>query len=695
VRANDRIFALTSLPPAVESVPRQVACLSSWSAAGLEIRSFNPPAEAEAVARRYGVDVVPVPPADGPAADRRYVRVKAMLDWAAREDVAAIVLNADIQLRIAPWEMRRIRWLADGGLCYFVRYNHGGDLASAAPDRWCIDGCLLRGRDAGLFPESSLSMGRPFWDYWLPYTFAKAGRPVWSVEFPVTFHRSHPRQWSGVIYQRYSEEFDRMEGLLGADRSLAACLKMGSQVHRAFTERATAMPQRPSPIGQLLERAFGEVRDRTFVAVGRITPAELQALAAVPRATLHRFGTPSPGGLLPRVDVATRPAGPHDVVTLDGFLEANALDVVDLAWVADAPAAVAALVAGAAGAFARVRLLYVEHGPQQALGAADAVARLRALLPAHRVVELWERGVLFENEGPLTPTLSLPGGERVKGRSARPAPWVAPPLPAPVTGDDTVYVGTRWGLCNRLKAVVSGMRIREELARKNLVVHWPPDDDCGATFDHLFETPGDNPITLAPAIPRSDLPEAWRLWISAGEVPRGFASNYEGPDGRSIDLEYGRIPERLQRIYARHFAALSPVPAIRAQVDALAPELAGDVVGVHVRRGDFAGWDRSGHTDDKFFAKMDAILAERPAARFVLATDSEATERTYLERYPGRVVRHPKGSRARNGAQAIRDAVVDLLLLARCPELVGSYASTFSEVAWWLGGCRARVTIIR
>lgn len=256
--------------------------------------------------------------------------------------------------------------------------------------------------------------------------------------------------------------------------------------------------------------------------------------------------------------------------------------------------------------------------------------------------------------------------------------------------DQTIYVDTRWGLCNRIKTVVSGMRLRDERRRPRLVLRWPVDGDCGCPFGELF----DNPFDVAPSIPRSDVPDYWRLWIADGEVPPGFASNYAAADGRSIDLEYHRIPERLRRLYAPHFAALSPLPAIRDRVEELAAGLPADAVGVHVRRGDFRRPGRPAQNDQQFFAAMDAVLGERPGARFLLATDSEETERLFVERYRAGVVRHPKQTRARDCARAIRDALVDLLLLARCSHLIGTYSSTFSEVAWWLGGCRARVTMI-
>jgi hypothetical protein len=257
--------------------------------------------------------------------------------------------------------------------------------------------------------------------------------------------------------------------------------------------------------------------------------------------------------------------------------------------------------------------------------------------------------------------------------------------------EETIYVDTRWGLCNRLKTVASAMRLCDERRRPRLVIRWPVDSDCGCRFARLF----DNSFEVAPSIPRSDVPDYWRLWIAGDDLPNGFASHhYQAPDGRSIDLEYERIPERLQRIYARHFGALSPLPAIRERVEVVAAGLPGEAVGVHVRRGDFRRPYRPAQNDGQFFAAMDAVLRDRPGTRFVLATDSEETERLFVERYRVRIVCHPKRTRARDQEEAIQDALIDLLLLARCPVLIGTYSSTFSEVAWWIGGCRARVTMI-
>jgi hypothetical protein len=142
--------------------------------------------------RTYDVDFVPAVGTAMEQLNGHFVPIKTMLDWAEAQDSPVLLINSDIELRMAFWEIERARWLSDSGLCYFTRYNHRGDLARAWREPYGLDAFLLHGRDAKLFPSSFLSMGRPCWDYWLPYTFARNGRPLHSVEYPAAFHRQHP-----------------------------------------------------------------------------------------------------------------------------------------------------------------------------------------------------------------------------------------------------------------------------------------------------------------------------------------------------------------------------------------------------------------------------------------------------------------------------------------------------------------------
>jgi hypothetical protein len=55
---------------------------------------------------------------------------------------------------------------------------------------------------------------------------------------------------------------------------------------------------------------------------------------------------------------------------------------------------------------------------------------------------------------------------------------------------------------------------------------------------------------------------------------------------------------------------------------------------------------------------------------------------------------HLSHSAVREDDEILVRAFVDMLCLSRGDVLIGSYLSTFTECAWWLGGCRQEVVIL-
>jgi hypothetical protein len=115
----------------------------------------------------------------------------------------------------------------------------------------------------------------------------------------------------------------------------------------------------------------------------------------------------------------------------------------------------------------------------------------------------------------------------------------------------------------------------------------------------------------------------------------------------------------------------------------------GELVGVHIR-----GTDNTEAVErsplESFFERMQERLEEHPETHFFLATDDPATEHRVNERFPGRVTARPKVF-ARDQAQGVRDALVDLLVLSKCPLILGSYWSSFTDAAAELGGARLEI----
>ncbi len=439
--ARESIFALTSLSPLPSSVPLTRDCIKSWRAAGIDIRAFNHPGEIASLAKLYDVDFIPVSKTASPVFGRHFVPIKVMLDWAAEQQVPALLINSDIYLQMADWEIKRVRWLSDGGLCYFIRYNHDGNAARAQREPYGIDAFLFHGRDAAHFPESFLSMGQPFWDYWLPHTFAARHRPIYTVEFPAAFHRNHQTRWSWENWHRCAIEFARITGAVDRDLSFRGCIQMSMGVRRQFDRQRISVPQSPIHIREWVQQRFRAPGPKTFFELGAHQGTDTAWMAEIPDVTIHAFEpdprnhqAPRPNVTLHRAAIADRDglgslilsqygwgqpwthsssikqpknhlqrypvsfgaAIEVELVALDTFSQQHGLGLIDFIW-ADIQGAEGDMIRGGRQTLARTRYLYTEYSDDELYENQATLRDILELLPGFRVVELWPDDVLLEN----------------------------------------------------------------------------------------------------------------------------------------------------------------------------------------------------------------------------------------------------------------------------------------------------------
>lgn len=438
---NRPLCALTSLSPADHQVDAQRRAIGSWRDAGLEVRSINHPDEIRALAPRFDVEFVPADRTTVHIFGRHCVPVTALLESAARYGGPVLLVNSDIELRMAPWEVQRVQWLAQDGVACFVRHNHDGDLKQAVREPFGFDAFLFSGSDAALFPDSFLSVGQPWWDYWIPHVFGAAHRPVLTVDFPAAFHRAHPRAWSWEAWHRCALEFARVTNALGPDSGLEACLAMSDRVRAAIGRASRSLPQCPVPIRTWVETTFRDRGPKTFLEIGAHCGTDTEWLARIPGVTLHAF-EPDPRNHPPALPNVTlhraavsdddgrapfilsksgwgqvwthssslrRPKnhlhhypvtfGPTidvDTVALDSFARTAGIERVDFVW-ADVQGAEGDMVRGGLELLRRTRYLYTEYSNDELYEGQVTLADILALLPSFRVVELWPTDVLLEN----------------------------------------------------------------------------------------------------------------------------------------------------------------------------------------------------------------------------------------------------------------------------------------------------------
>lgn len=261
------------------------------------------------------------------------------------------------------------------------------------------------------------------------------------------------------------------------------------------------------------------------------------------------------------------------------------------------------------------------------------------------------------------------------------------------------------GLGNRIKNLVSCLRIAAEESRR-LVLHWPDNDLLACPFDRLFAN--DIPqlsraefdsLQTEAARCRDDeikIVSTWRLIAKPTDTPRNFARAFlsDCEERNEIDLEYGRIPQAVRAVYADYFRRLVPAAGVQRMLRdhaARSPECAEAVC--------FRTWqERQGKNRRQIFDpnRLFAIFENAPDTKFFVTGDSQETKNALVKRHKHQIVSYakklPHGDRTT--PESIQEALVELLIAAQATTIHASYLSTFPEVAWWLGGCEATVSII-
>ena len=220
---------------------------------------------------------------------------------------------------------------------------------------------------------------------------------------------------------------------------------------------------------------------------------------------------------------------------------------------------------------------------------------------------------------------------------------------------------------------------------------WPRTPHCGATFQELF----------CNAWPVEDVSEQ-----SMADLPFAHPRSGGPPDllaAADEDVVLGGVLVRPD-LYPSHaklaasklayWGQLQPVAAIDAVIrDFRARHFRPTMIGVHLRRGDFATYDPDAfeNTSAALAATTEA-MQRFPDANIFLASDdgapnpngsSTAAQRVrelFAHRFGDRVVWTTPRSLERGSTEAVQDGLVDLWLLRQTDYFIGTTKSGFSHL---------------
>ncbi len=235
-----------------------------------------------------------------------------------------------------------------------------------------------------------------------------------------------------------------------------------------------------------------------------------------------------------------------------------------------------------------------------------------------------------------------------------------------------LYLEVNAGLCNRLRALVSGICWAEQLGRK-LVICWPSrKPECAAGFYDLFAQG-----SLPDGIEVIDGALGYKnTCLSPADAEKHIVSR---PEGQPISIEsYGCFWAGDRQIWLRHLRKLKPSDAVRARLDDYRRKGSENLdTAIHIRR-----------TDNEKAIRLSPLatfiekIREMPAPqRFILFSDDTQAIRVLVEEFGLAKFICPEYIRERATREGMIEAVAVFFTLASCQMIVGSVNSSFSEIA--------------
>lgn len=241
------------------------------------------------------------------------------------------------------------------------------------------------------------------------------------------------------------------------------------------------------------------------------------------------------------------------------------------------------------------------------------------------------------------------------------------------------------GLCNRMRSINSA-RILAKKRGEKLTVIWFVNHELGCPFERIFE-PTDHFKVI-------NIKSKWdirKMFLQLFAMAFGtFADNatirqYKN-DG-NLDENFEKSLKKMTYIATEeHFfechdyTSFVPAKEIAAKISAMQSKLGSHAVGVHIRRTDnkpAIGKSSS----DAFVKSMSEALAQDPDTMFYVATDDKTEEEALRKQFPGKIISNENRDLSRDSVNGIQDAMLDLFCLAATTKIIGSFFSSFTDIA--------------
>jgi hypothetical protein len=246
--------------------------------------------------------------------------------------------------------------------------------------------------------------------------------------------------------------------------------------------------------------------------------------------------------------------------------------------------------------------------------------------------------------------------------------WVKPQVPEVFLEMPMIHLQVCAGFANRVRALVSGICLSEDLSIP-LVIHWfPMSPECACRFGSVLDAESlPKPVKVVP----EDLFQAQEV-----NSLEAWAPVFQRWDQKSDLYLKSYSIFYTNESYDKHLRSIRPSSFVK---DFLARRTASvdwsKAVGVHIRRGD--NKKSIEHSPVESFVQK---MREATGRFFVLATDDQKVRERMMIEFGDRCV-FPAMTLSRKTEEGMIHGVADFFALTKCTEIWGSYWSSFSDIA--------------
>lgn len=219
-----------------------------------------------------------------------------------------------------------------------------------------------------------------------------------------------------------------------------------------------------------------------------------------------------------------------------------------------------------------------------------------------------------------------------------------------MSANNIIYLAVKAGFANRLRALISGICLAED-RKTNLVVIWNNEASCGIS-SNIFEK------------------DSFPHFVSFQNIPTsGFKYIEKLSDINATDTHFVSYAEFYRKDPIRWTAHLRNIKfKVKSPIC--------NTIGVHIRRTDNTASIRSSPLD--YF--IEYMKKQKENANFYLATDCEKTKAIVLDIFGANIITN-NFCLYRDTEEGMINAIYDFISLSQCKKIIGSTASSFSELA--------------